>query len=112
MLHWLINKSGRLGVAKFIAVLLQRYFMTPLVSIITPSHNVEGYIVQTTRSVIDQSFQNWELVIVDDASSDNIVELVDYFVVSDHRIRMFSNSKNIGPGPSRNRGWRKPKVAT
>ena len=78
--------------------------MTPLVSIITPTHNVESYISQTIRSVIDQSFQSWELVIVDDASSDNTVELVDSFLVSDHRIRMFSNSKNIGPGPSRNRG--------
>ena len=65
-----------------------------LVSIIMPSWNTERFIAETIQSVIDQTYTNWELLIVDDCSSDNTDEIVASF--EDERIKYFHNEKNSG----------------
>ena len=56
-----------------------------LVSIIMPSWNTENYIAESIQSVIDQTYKNWELIIVDDCSTDNTDEVVRAF--NDQRIK-------------------------
>ena len=48
-----------------------------LISIITPSYNSAKFISQTINSVLEQTYQNWEMIIVDDVSKDNSVEIID-----------------------------------
>lgn len=71
-----------------------------LVSIVMPNYNGSKYLEETIQSVIAQTYQNWELLFVDDCSSDNSLELVRSF--DDDRIRIFQNEKNSGAAVSRN----------
>ena len=57
------------------------------VDIILPTYNCEKYIEETLNSVIDQSFQNWSLIIIDDASIDNTTNLIKKYL-SDQRIKL------------------------
>ena len=63
----------------------------PLVSILTPFKNVSKYIEECLESISNQSFTNWELLIVDDHSTDDSYELVEKFSKSDKRIQLFTN---------------------
>lgn len=74
----------------------------PLVSIITPAHNSAEYIEQTIESVKSQTYQHWELLIVDDCSSDDTVKLAAAFSQQDSRIKVLTLSSNLGPAGSRN----------
>ena len=78
--------------------------MNPLVSIITPNYNCEKYISETIQSVINQTHQNWELIIVDDASTDNSVEIIKNFQYLDNRIKLIKVEENSGPAICRNIG--------
>jgi glycosyltransferase involved in cell wall biosynthesis len=79
--------------------------MSDLVSIIMPSYNTSKFIVQTIESVQAQTYSNWELLIVDDCSTDNTDDIVKPFL-SDHRIHYMKNEKNSGAAVSRNRALR------
>lgn len=81
--------------------------MSNLVSVIMPSYNTAQYIAQSIQSVIDQTYKNWELIIVDDCSTDNTDEIVKAF--DDDRIRYFKNDSNSGAAISRNRALREAK---
>ena len=81
--------------------------MNDLVSIIMPSYNTAPYIRETIQSVLDQAYQNWELIIVDDCSTDNTDEVV--VSIKDERIKFFHNEKNSGAAVSRNRALREAK---
>ena len=72
-----------------------------LVSIITPVYNSEKYIGDTIKSVLSQTHTNWELIIVDDCSSDHTEEVVKSF--TDSRIRYFRLDKNSGAAIARNK---------
>lgn len=74
------------------------------VSIITPVFNSERYIAQTIESVIRQTFTDWELIIVDDASQDNSRKLIEKYIRHDRRIRLVCLEKNYGAGAARNKG--------
>lgn len=75
----------------------------PLVSIITPSYNSSAYITETIQSVLRQTFHNWEMLIVDDCSSDNSYSIVKEFAEQDERIKVFKMEKNSGcPAVPRN----------
>lgn len=75
-----------------------------LVSIIMPSWNTGRFIAETIQSVIDQTYTNWELLIVDDCSTDNTDDVVASF--DDERIRFFHNEKNLGATLTRNKAMR------
>jgi len=79
-----------------------------LVSIICPSYNCEKYIVDVINSVINQTYCNWELIIVDDCSVDNTVKVIEPFL-TDCRIHLFKNSENSGAAITRNRALREAK---
>lgn len=76
--------------------------MSDLVSIIMPSYNTEDFIAESIQSVINQTYNNWELIIVDDCSNDNTDEVVNRFLY-DKRIKYLKNEQNIGAAKSRNR---------
>ncbi|MBE6941077.1 MAG: glycosyltransferase family 2 protein [Ruminococcaceae bacterium] len=82
--------------------------MSELVSIIMPSYNTGRFIKETIESVLAQSYENWELLIVDDCSTDNTDEVVKPFL-ADPRICYIKNEKNSGAAVSRNRALREAK---
>ena len=82
--------------------------MSELVSVIMPSYNTAELISQTIRSVFDQTYTNWELIIVDDCSPDNTDEIVKPFL-EDSRVIYIKNEKNSGAAVSRNRALREAK---
>ena len=77
----------------------------PQVSIIMPCHNGEKYISDAIKSVIAQTYQDWELLVIDDNSTDNSVNLIKSFIENDSRIKLLSNEKPTGlPATPRNLG--------
>lgn len=76
-----------------------------LVSVIMPSWNTANYIADSIQSVLDQTYENWELLIVDDCSTDNTDQVVKPFL-SDPRIRYFKNEYNCGAALTRNKALR------
>lgn len=82
--------------------------MNELVSIIMPSYNTADYISESIKSVQVQTYTNWELIIVDDCSTDNTDEVVAAFL-GDQRIRYLKNERNSGAAVSRNRALREAK---
>lgn len=75
-----------------------------LVSIIMPSWNTGRFITESINSVINQTYSHWELIIVDDCSTDNTDDIVSSF--NEDRIRYFKNEKNQGAALTRNRALR------
>ena len=65
--------------------------MKELISIVMPVYNCSEYIQDCIKSILLQSYTNWELIIIDDCSTDNTVELISNF--SDHRIKLHKNSQ-------------------
>ena len=82
--------------------------MNDLVSIIMPSYNTANYIEASIESVQHQTYENWELIIVDDCSTDNTDEVVRPFLI-DGRIHYLKNEQNSGAAISRNRALREAK---
>lgn len=82
--------------------------MDELVSIIMPSYNTAKYIGESIKSVQAQTYENWELIIVDDCSTDETDSAVKPFL-SDERIRYLKNSRNSGAAVSRNYALREAK---
>lgn len=74
-----------------------------LVSIITPVYNGEAYIKETIESVQRQTYTNWEMILIDDASSDHSEEIIRNMAEKDARLRYYKNEFNLGVAESRNR---------
>ena len=68
--------------------------MGQLVTIVMPSFNTSKYIAETLESVISQTYTDWELIIVDDCSTDNTDEIVRPYL-NYSRIKFFKNKRNI-----------------
>src|SRR5436190_19138080 len=68
--------------------------MTPLVSVIIPSYNHEKFVKECIESVLNQTFQDFEIIITDDSSTDRTVEIIKSF--KDPRIKLFVHSQNRG----------------
>src|SRR5262249_32229936 len=82
------------------------------ISIVLPVFNGTRFLAQSLHSVISQSFQNWELLGVDDGSSDGSYELLSHYAASDSRIRLFRLPENRGPAAARNYALRQARGAT
>ena len=78
--------------------------MRHIVSVITPIYNDERYITSTINSVINQTYKHWELILVDDASTDNTLIEVEPFLSKYPNIKLFKNTENKGAAYTRNRG--------
>jgi len=74
------------------------------VSIITPLYNSEDFISQTIESVLAQTYKNWEMIIIDDCSTDNSVKIVKEFQKKEDRIKLIKLKKNLGVAKARNKG--------
>ncbi len=72
----------------------------PLISVIVPVYNHEKFIGETIESVISQTYQNWELLVVDDCSSDKSWEIIQGYAQKDSRIKVFRNETNKGLIPN------------
>jgi len=75
-----------------------------LVSIITPCYNSQYFITNTVESVIQQTYENWELLIIDDGSKDDSKNIIAHYSNKDPRIKLISLEKNQGPAHARNIG--------
>ena len=80
-----------------------------LVSIITACYNSENYISETINSVLNQTYQNWELLIVDDCSTDNTKSLIKKFQKTEKRIKLFQLNENCGAAVARNKAIKEAK---
>lgn len=82
--------------------------MDNLVSVIMPSYNTGKFIEKSVESVLSQTYENWELIIVDDCSTDNTDDVLKPYL-SDARIKYFKNDRNCGAAVSRNYALQKAK---
>ncbi len=76
---------------------------TPLISIVTPVYNSEKFLEDAITSVQNQTYSNWQLILIDDASSDNSEKIAEEFYLEDSRIIYERLPVNGGPAVSRNR---------
>jgi len=80
----------------------------PKVSIIIPTYNSSHFLARTVASVLRQSYTDWELLLIDDASSDQTVEIAEKLATADKRIKVYQLEYNSGgPATSKNLGWHK-----
>lgn len=69
-----------------------------LVSIITPIYNSATWVDNLLKTVKEQTYQSWEMIIIDDCSTDNTFEVLNNIAKNDHRIKVYKNASNQGPG--------------
>ncbi len=81
----------------------------PLISVVMPVYNSEKYIGEAIESVLQQSFRNFEFIIVDDASTDTGTKIIKKYAHKDKRIKILYNKKNLGIAETRNKGILKAK---
>lgn len=78
--------------------------MDNLVSIITPTYNSDFFISDTIESILLQTYKNWELIVIDDYSSDSTIQIVQSFIKEHSNIKLLKNQSNQGAAISRNKG--------
>lgn len=78
----------------------------PLVSVIMPAYNASQYIEEAITSVLKQTYENLELIVIDDCSTDNTYELICEICKNDSRIAVYRNEKNQGVAKTRNKGFK------
>jgi len=72
--------------------------MSEKVSVITASYNYDNLIPETIESVLNQTYKNWEMIIVDDGSKDNSVEVIKSYCEKDNRIKLYQHEDGINKG--------------
>jgi len=77
--------------------------INPKISILTTVYNREKYLVACMDSVLASSYQDWELIIVDDVSTDTSLAIAKSYEKKDARIKVYVNDKNLGDYPNRNK---------
>ncbi|WP_315819845.1 glycosyltransferase family 2 protein [Paraflavitalea speifideaquila] len=75
----------------------------PLVSILMTSYNRQQYIGEAIKSVLESTYKNFELIVVDDCSKDKTVELAKHYEAHDARVKVYVNEQNLGDYPNRNK---------
>lgn len=76
----------------------------PTVTVIMPAYNMEKFIEPAIRSVMAQTFEQWEMLVVDDCSADGTCAIVERLAAEDSRVRLIRNEENIGVAGTRDRG--------
>ena len=76
----------------------------PKVSVITPAYNAAEFLPETIDSVLQQTFLDWEMIIIDDCSKDNTFEIATNYATKDSRIKVIKNETNSGVAATRNHG--------
>lgn len=76
------------------------------ISIVTSVYNAENFIGETIESIINQTYDNWEYILIDDCSKDRSVDIIKKYVQLDSRIRLITNEKNKGQCENLNEGIR------
>ena len=74
------------------------------ISIVIPVFNAELYITNTIQSIVNQSYKNWELLLIDDCSNDNSSHVIKKLMSKDNRIKYYKLETNSGPAIARNKG--------
>ena len=77
---------------------------TPLVSVVIPTYNRADFVEQAIQSVLDQTYSNFEVLVIDDGSTDNSAELIQKMAETDKRIRFYQLKQNSGVSIARNKG--------
>lgn len=83
--------------------------LNPLVSIVLPTYNGEKYIKEAINAIINQTYKNWELIVVNDCSTDSTLKIVNEYTKKDTRIRVISNETNKKVPASLNIGFNEAK---
>ena len=78
--------------------------MKELISIVVPVYNASRFLDETIKTVKDQTFTNWELIFVDDCSTDSSSKIIKQYMKDDKRIKYFKQKTNGGPALARNKG--------
>ena len=81
----------------------------PLISVVVPVYNAAGSVHRSLRSVLAQTLSDFELIVIDDCSTDGSADILRGYVALDDRVRVLSTEKNSGPGVARNVGLRNAK---
>lgn len=77
---------------------------SPKVSVITPAYNAEKYIEESVESILNQTFTDFELIVIDDCSTDKTWEIIQKYAGKDKRVVAVKNEKNLGIAGNRNKG--------
>ncbi|MFT4261712.1 MAG: glycosyltransferase family 2 protein [Candidatus Woesearchaeota archaeon] len=75
----------------------------PFISVLMPNYNCEKYLAEAIESILNQTYKNFEFIIVDDASTDNSWNIIQRYAKKDKRIKPFRNKKNLGRPSTRNK---------
>jgi glycosyltransferase involved in cell wall biosynthesis len=75
-----------------------------VISVIVPAYNVEKYIDRCINSILSQDYRNFEVIIIDDCSTDNTLNIIKKNYFNDTRVRVIQHEENLGLGPARNTG--------
>ena len=79
--------------------------MMPLVSVIIPNYNNDQYLADCIRSVLEQTYSELEIIVIDDCSTDRSVDIVLEMTREDSRVRLLKNPTNQGVARTRHRGF-------
>ena len=74
----------------------------PKISVIVPAFNAEKYISFALQTVLAQTFDDYEVICVDDCSTDNTYNIIQDFINKSNKIKLYKNNKHLGPGECRN----------
>src|SRR5699024_4400569 len=81
----------------------------PKVSVITPVYNAEKYLSETIESVLNQTYESFEYLLIDDCSTDNSTSIIKEFAKNDSRVKYIKLPENSGAAVARNKGLEKAK---
>ena len=76
-------------------------------SVVLPTYNIEKYVSETIESILNQTYKDLELIIIDDNSTDGTRTILKKYAAIDNRVKLIFNEKNVGPGAARNLGIQK-----
>jgi len=79
----------------------------PFITVFTPNYNCAGFISETIESIINQTYENFEYIIIDDLSTDESWKIIQNYADKDKRIRIYRNKKKLGIAKTRNKGFKK-----